>query len=338
MTRNHPDLPHDAPWRFGFFGLMRWLSARHADLPPAGEAERPQQEIFRLGQQPSMIFAPREIAGIERGEEGWRIRLFGLGLLGANGPLPLHLTDFIRERSEAQQDRTLEDFLNIFHHRYLSILYRAWASSQSTAGLDRADDERFSVYVNALGACEAGEHGALPAHALLAASAHLVREARNPDGLAATLSHFFGVPARVEEFVARWIDINPEDCTRLGNPGLPGMLGEGAFAGEKILDRQHHFRLVIGPLSLDDYLSFTPTGHNLPLLVEWVRAFTGFEFAWEAELRIAPQAAPAACLGGEERLGWSTWLGQPEAATETSGMVFEPEVLFGISSPSYACA
>jgi len=323
--RTSPPLPADAANRYGFFGLLRWLSAHHDQSPEVGAASRPQDEPFRLGQKPSMAFAPREIADIKERDDGrLNIRLFGLGLLGPNGPMPLQFTDFVRERAEAAQDNTLTDFLDIFHHRMLGQLYRAWAIGQSTAGLDRADDERFSRYIDALGKTSRHE-SPLPEHSRLSAAAHLVREARNPDGLALTLARFFAAPVEIQEFQARWIDIAPEDCSVLGKSGLSATLGEGAFAGEKILDRQHNFRIVIGPVDLAGYLSFMPGGHNLPKLIEWVRAFTGFEYNWEVQIMVAPGAAPPASIGSEWRLGWSTWLGEADPDKAVTGLIFEPE-------------
>lgn len=319
-------LPNDAAWRYSFFGLMRRLNAQHPNQPAIGEALRPQEEFVRLGQKPSLAFAPREIADIKQAEGKTHVRLLGLGMMGPNGALPLHVTDFVRERSESHNDHTLADFLNLFHHRHLSTLYRAWSMAQSAAALDRPQDERFSGYIDALGNTESNNHHALPAHARLAASAHLVRQARNPDGLSSTLSNFFGVPIEVEEFAPRWIDIDPQDRTCLGHPGHASMLGEGAFAGQKVFDRQHQLRIVIGPLSLPQYLSFTPGGDNLPLLREWVRAFVGFEFGWEVQLNITPNSVPASRLGEEAALGWSTWMGeQPKQADVVAGMTFEPE-------------
>lgn len=319
------------PDRWGFISLMRQISAQHPEHPPVGRATRPQQEPYRLGQIASLTFAPREIARVRKIAGIPHIDLYGMGLLGPNGPMPLHFSDYVRERSEVHQDHTLANFLNLFHHRYLTSLYRAWAISQSAAGLDRPQDEAFSRYVDALGHSEAAHPSPLPAHARLAASVHLVREARNPDGLTATLRRFFGVPVSLEEYVPRWISMGSRsngtpEGTYLGHAGTAGLLGIGAIAGEMIFDRQHNFRLTIGPLSLADYLSFTPHGHNLPLLVEWVRAFVGFEYAWEAQIMVSPNAAPPARLGGDEQLGWSTWLGHPDPDIPVCGMVFEPEL------------
>ncbi|SPD63660.1 conserved protein of unknown function [Cupriavidus taiwanensis] len=316
-----------APWKLSFLGLLRHLSATHPASPSIGRASLPCDEPFRAGQQPALTFAPREIARVQLLSGRFKVQLFGLGMLGPNGPLPIHLTEIVRERSEAHRDSATADFLDLFHHRAFIQFYRAWAGAQAAAGLDRRDDEVFSRYIGWLAGNETEEiaHSALPPHARLAASAHQVREARNPDGIAATLSDFFGVPVRLEEYVLHWIAIDPAEHCRLGHAGTAGVMGLGAMLGEMVPDRQHKFRLVIGPLGLQQYLNFTPDGRDLPTLIEWVRAFVGFEFVWEAELQVIPDSAPAAVLGAPERLGWSTWLGEPDRSRAITGMVFEPE-------------
>lgn len=314
------------PWRYGFLSLLRRLGA-NSRIPPIGCARRPQVEPFRLGQQPSLAFAPREIAEAGEIDGRLKVKLFGLGMLGPNGPLPIHVTEIARDRQESRRDNTLVDFLDIFHHRYLTLLYRAWSSAQAAAGLDRPDDERFSFYVASLFGQNTDEIGRnrLPAHARMSASAHLIREARNPDGLRATLAQFFGVPVAIEEHVWNWIEVDPAEHSKLGAPGAPSVMSEGAMLGEQVPDRQHKFRIVVGPLDIDEYLRFTPQGNDLPLLVEWVRAFIGYEFAWELELRIEAQSAPPAVIGGAERLGWSGWLGHSRTGEPITGMRFEPE-------------
>lgn len=321
-----------APWKYGFLPLLRRFGAQHADQPPIGQASRPQQEPLRLGQRASLAFAPREIAevvlpawqappahayaGMPAPRRGNNpdlpvVRVFGLGLLGPNGPLPIHYTEIVRERWENQGDPTLADFLDLFHHRYLTLIYRAWAQGQAAAGLDRAQDERFSRYIAWLTGHDLEEirRNRLPSHARLAAAPHLSSAARHPAGLAGTLAHFFKVRVELQEFVMHWIEIEPTDHTRLGHATEAGVLARGAIAGELVPDRQNKFRLVIGPLTLADYLRFTPRGSDLPMLVEWVRAFVGHEFAWEVELRVYRHSAPPARLEDKERLGWTTWLG-----------------------------
>lgn len=327
------------PWKFGFTALMRRFGAAHPQQPRIGLARRPQQEPFRLGQTAALTFAPREIAEVVLAGEGAQpvpgtkparsgnnpalpmVRLYGLGLLGPNGPLPLHYTELVRERTENFNDSTLADFLDLFHHRYLTHMYRAWAQAQAAAGLDRANDETFSRYIAQLTGHDPLEirDSVLPAHARMAASTHLSREARNPDGLAQTLGRFFAVPVQLQEFVMHWIRIDEQDQTRSGMPRTSSVLGVGAILGEVVADRQNKFRLVLGPLRLDQYRRFTPQGRDLPLLIEWVRAFVGYEFVWEVELRVRNDSAPPARLDEVQHLGWSTWLGGSEAAAVRLG-------------------
>jgi type VI secretion system protein ImpH len=328
----HPDVlsawfDQRTPWQAGFLSLLRAIAARDPQMPAPGTARLPREEPFRIGQQPSMAFAPREIASLTTSNGRLDIKLFGLGLWGPQGPLPLHMTEVAYSRTEGHQDHTLVRFTDLFHHRALSLFYRAWASSQSTASLDRPDNDAFSFYVASLIGIDPREtmQSPLPTHARISSAAHLVREARNPDGLASALSQYFGVPMTVEEFVAHWIPLEHLEHTKIGIPGPPAIMGEGALLGEMIPDRQHKFRLVVGPLDLDQYLRLTPNGEDLPTFVEWVRAFVGHEYDWEVKLLIKPHAAPPARADTSQRLGYSTWLGESMTDEPMVGMVFEPE-------------
>jgi type VI secretion system protein ImpH len=328
------------PWAHGFVPLLRKLAATDPAMPRVGMTQRPQQESFRLGQQASLAFAPRELARVEvqldrKQRPRAHIKLFGLGALGPNGALPIHFTELVRERVEAKRDNTLANFLDLFHHRAFSHIYRAWAQSQSAAGLDRVDEETFSPYIARIAGDEPSEvqDTALPPHARWASSAHRVRSARNPEGLVRTLARFFGVPVQLREYMLQWMPIEPQDQCILGQPRLSSVLGEGAMLGEVVPDRQSRFRLVLGPLDLDGYLRLTPqgsaSGKDLPALRDIVRSFIGFEYVWEVELLIRSEAAPQTRLGDSTQLGWSSWMASAAAGAVASppvtGMVFEPE-------------
>lgn len=324
------------PWRHGFVALLRRIVAAHDKSPLPGQSRRPSQDTFRIGQQANLAFAPRELAQVESRDARVDMRLFGLGLLGPGGVLPLHYTETVRERALTRRDMAPGDFLDLFHHRALSHFYRAWAQAQAGAGLDRPQEETFTRYVAWLSGDEADDvaMAPLPRHARWASAAHRVRMARNPEGLVRTLAHFFGVSVVLQEYVLRWIPLEAHDHCLLGRAHDATSLGGGAIAGGMVPDRQAQFRLVIGPLDMQQYLRFTPggegdetRGRDLRSLVEWVRAFIGFEYAWDVELRVIREKVPPACLGDGERLGWSSWLGDSNTRSGEllTGMVFEPE-------------
>ena len=91
--------------RAGLFAVLRQLEARSASRPRIGRARRPGQERLRLGQVPELDFAPAALARLDRSRAGvpcLGVRFFGL--LGPQGPMPLHLTEFVRERQHQHGD------------------------------------------------------------------------------------------------------------------------------------------------------------------------------------------------------------------------------------------
>ncbi|WP_410725428.1 type VI secretion system baseplate subunit TssG, partial [Burkholderia sp. SIMBA_019] len=65
----------DTPWKYSFFALMRRVSA-NPDIDPVGTALLSKREPFQLGQKPSLIFAPSEIADARVVNGKLRIRLY----------------------------------------------------------------------------------------------------------------------------------------------------------------------------------------------------------------------------------------------------------------------
>ncbi len=72
------------------------------------------------------------------------VRFFGL--FGPNGPLPIHLTEYAHERQLQAKDNTFVEFCNVFHHRLLSLFYRAWAVNQKSVDFDRAGQINRTVF------------------------------------------------------------------------------------------------------------------------------------------------------------------------------------------------
>ncbi len=239
-----------------------------------------------------------------------QVRLFGL--FGPNGPLPIHFTEYARERLRHAGDPTLSRFLDIFHHRFLALFYRAWAQAQPHVNRDRPKEDRFTVYVGAfLGMSPAAfrDRDALPDLAKFFHVGALIRQVRNPEGLTHILQHFFRVPVRIEEFVGHWLSLSVEERSRPSRPS-GAILGTGAVLGSRVWDRQHKFRIHLGPLTFDQYEGFLPGGALLTKLVDWVRMYLCFELDWEVRLMLKQSEVPSTGpRSGGQRLGWTTWLG-----------------------------
>lgn len=310
----------DAPWRFDFYQALRALEAHHANRPRLGTARKPADEPVRLGQAPELSFAPSSLSAVQldtpNGIPRVEVRFFGL--FGPNGPLPLHLTEHARERALHHGDPTFTRFADLFHHRLLLLFYRAWAQAQPTVSLDRPADDRFADHIGSLIGLGTPKHRGrddAPDHAKLFFSGYLARQARGADGLQAMLSAYLRAPVRVESFVGRWLELPMAERTRLGALGAAGrtptaQLGDGAMLGGTVFDRQHHFRIHVGPLRLADFEALLPGGSALPAVQALLAHYVSLELAWDLRLVLAAEDVPVCRPGHYGRLGWTTWLGR----------------------------
>ncbi len=300
------------PERFDFLRALRLIETAHPGRPRLGAAGHAADEPVRLGQQPSTRFAPSTLARVEHRHDGVpRLLSYFFGLLGPQGPLPLHLTDYAWARELQHDDPTLSRFLDCFNHRMLSLFYRAWAQAQPTVSLDRPREDRFGVYVGSL--CGLGMpamrgRDAMPDAAKLHFAGHLGCPTRHRDGLSAILGEFLDLPVEIEEFVGHWLTLPDDDRSRLGAARRSGELGRSIALGARVWDRQHRFRVRIGPMGLADYQRLLPGGDSLNRLVDVVRNYLGDELAWDLNLVLARREAPPVRLGQSGRLGWTAWL------------------------------
>lgn len=320
-----------APWSFDFFQVLRRLEGLSPDRPRLGKAMRPGDEPIRLSQEASVAFAPSTLSAFEEQEGGRPPRLEQrfFGLLGPNGPLPLHLTEYARDRLLHHGDATFLRFLDLFHHRMAVFFYRSWAEARPAVQHDRPDEDQFALYLGALagyGSPATRDRDRVSDHAKRFFAGHLARSARNAEGLASILEGYFGLPARVEQFALGWLDLPPDQRTRLSAERRPsGALGLGTVAGARVRDAQGRFRIALGPMDLDRYHDFLPGGRSLLRLVDWVRNYVGYEFDWELQLVLARDEVPGVRLGLEGRLGWTAWLGVRRAATDAGDLILAPE-------------
>lgn len=332
-----------APYKHDFFATLRRLEALHPELPRLGQALRPRDEPVRIGQDPELEFAPAAIMSFQAqgATTPPRIGQRFFGLWGPMGPMPLHLTDYARDRARNHADPGVARFADLFHHRAALLFYRAWAQAQPVTHLDRPDDDGFSRWVSSLfgqGPREFAQRDSIPDHAKRLNAAALARGPRNAEGLTKILRQHFGVPVRLESHAGQWLALRPEDRTRL-QPSTAAnrrnALGVHAVAGSKLWDRQSCFRLHLGPLSYAQYERFLPGQPALAELRDWLRQYVGFSLACETRLILRGPEVPALRLGrrpgaheGQHgRLGWTTWLGQRQPHPDRGDRVFRPERL-----------
>jgi type VI secretion system protein ImpH len=309
-----------APESYDFYQVLRRLESLYCDRPERprlGAASRPADEPVRLGQDPSLAFAPRVLAGLFPGKHGAppRLAVNFFGLLGPNGPLPLHLTEYARERERHVEDSTMARFFDLFHHRMMLLFYRAWSTAQPTVGHDHPASNRFVTYVGAmagLGLPTLRGRDDLPDAAKFFYAGHFGAQTKHAEGLEAMVGQFFQMPAQVEPFMGSWLEIPTGHQWRLGTPGVQGgALGGSTIAGRHVWSRQQKFRVTLGPLNRGQFQRMLPGGASLKRLTALVRNYASDEHLWDLRLVLDEQTEEP-CRLGKSLLGWTSWLGKPK--------------------------
>lgn len=315
------------PWQYDLFQLLRRIDAQAGERYPLGRAPLPRFEPLRIGQTPSMAFAPATITGARRRENSalYELSILNFGLFGPNGPLPVHITEYARERMHHHQDDSFSAFVDLFHHRLTLMFYRAWANAQPTVSLDRNDTRCFENYLASLiGMGQPGQmkKGCLSAHSRFAHAGHLTRHSRDPEGLEKILRNYFKVPVRIVSNIPQWLPLGPREQAQLGTGRRRPRVGVAAFLGIAVRDIQHKFRLEIGPLTPEEYDDFLPGKPLVNELRDWIHQYLGIEYQWDVRILMRADAVPSMSLRGGVSLGYSTWLGIQPVPVPRGDLVF----------------
>jgi type VI secretion system protein ImpH len=309
--------------RRGFYPLVQLLE-RLSGGPPVGTSDAAPDERIRFRHDPALSFSTgdvvrvREVApGPTQSEEGEgaRARTFEvtttfLGLTGGVSPLPNYLAEEVAQQDP--DDPRLRDFLDLFHHRLISFVYRARAKYDAPASWRSDLTDAWSPRLFALLGIDAWEPAVpgpprwqlLRLAPLLAdreVTSHTlevaIREALGPD--------LGGARVAVEPFVGGWVDIAPEDRNRLGRS--PSRIGVDLVLGRRVVDVAGRFRVVIGPLSAESYPLFVG-GEPVRRAEAMIAGLVAEPIEHEIVLWLSEDAAPPVRLG-RSRLGKDSWLG-----------------------------
>lgn len=304
------------PFTFQFFQAIRLLERSLPDRQPVGGFGHPSKEVARIGTHPSLAFPASEIQSL-RWEEGKPpfLEVNFMGLTGLQGPLPQWFTAMVLERIRSG-DSTLNDFLNIFNHRSISLFYRAWQKYRFDVSYERGERDKF--FLDLLALIGLGTQG-LPSRqevvdeALIYYAGLLARHQRSALALEQLLGDYFEVPVQVEQLVGAWYDLDADSLCSLDGSESPSQeLGKGAVVGDQTWDQHSRVRIKLGPLSLERYQDFLPSGSAYKPLQALVRFYSNDELEFEIQLILDRDQVPPCELGVESaaapQLGWVTWV------------------------------
>lgn len=304
-------------YEFSFFKAVDLLEKFARDKKKIGQTLEPGKEPVRFSVKPGFAFPASDIVSLKKGKDGdiSQMEVAFMGLIGPSGLLPHWYNELAVER-EKNKDHTFVEFLNIFHHRLISLFYLAWKKHRFPENYQPGGSDRLSRYILSLaGLGTSGMVGmlGLPRESLTFYSGLLSLPVASAASIEAAIEYFSGAPTQVDQFVQRDIPLEEGDRTRLGSAN--STLGQDAVCGTQVKECQTKFRVNIGPLGYKKYMRLMPVGDLLLPVFSLIRYMVGIEFEFEIRIFLKKEDVPMCVLGQQGPdaaiLGWTTWASSP---------------------------
>jgi type VI secretion system protein ImpH len=303
--------------RFGFFQSVRLLAldASHYGVKRSGQL--PARLRFRT--VTSLAFPASEVhryqpidtdmPEAERKQTHDEMTVAFMGLTGPSGVLPHPYTELLNERRQLHRDTGLHAFLDLFSHRCIALFYGAWRKYRYWLAVEDREPDGFTRNLldftgMGLGDLRArigiGETAGIGERLFAFYSGLLSQKPLSAQAMVTVIEGFFGVPAKLDQFVGQWNEVPLNEQSVLG--GNSCELGLSAFAGDRMWDRQTKIHLRMGPMRRGKFDQLLPGNAGAQTLRSLVHFMVGHGLACDVTLVLDRRDVPAPRLDDDAPL------------------------------------
>lgn len=322
-----------------FFHILSLLERLSSDAVRVGGDGPPSAERIRFRHDYDLGFSAGDIARAEvralpRGPARvldppvpvFEVTTTFLGLTGTISPLPLYIAEEVLH--EDDQKPVCRDFLDIFHHRLISLFYRTVSkyaparehlTSRTDAWMKRA------LFLTGLDPEIQSREMIVHPSVLVRLGPLLAGRGRGPRVIALAIREALGealLPdgkVNIKQFAGGWTEVDEGQRMALGENN--NVLGVEAILGKRAYDQSGRFSVQIGPLHQHNYRRFLRDGDLLPVVKSMVELTSKDPLDFDVELQLAADAVPSFTIstkeGASSRLGRDTRLRGTETHAET---------------------
>ncbi len=309
--------------QFGFFQAVRLLTLSGRKRP--GPRRRLPADL-RFRTLATLSFPPSELAAYQPAPDAEHsvaeapataeMVISFMGLTGPSGALPTAYTELLLERKLRHRDSSMHAFFDIFSHRATALFYEAWSKYRFWLDVEAGERDGFTRHLLDLGGTglgtlrrQIGDRMDMDENLFVYFAGLLSQKPMSAQSLATLIESFFGVSARIEQFVGQWMPLPESEQSRLG--GQACELGVSLLAGSRVWDRQTKLRLRLGSMDARRYDALQPGGHAAAALRAVLQFALGHNLAVDVCLVLEKDAVPPASMTPDNplRLGGNCWLG-----------------------------
>lgn len=321
------------------------INESRANVNFVGNYSPPNRESLRFTSSSALDFPENEVVRARQQKTDdnqiyWEVLVNFIGLTGSMGVLPYHYTEIILQRLK-NRDNALQGFLNLFNHRITCLFYKASIryklplQYESTKLLQKlnlratSDDQFIDPHTKmllslvGLGTRKLGKRQSVSDETIVYYSGYFTQSLRTSYGLRQIISDYFKVPVNIKELVGQWQDLIDDVRTRLAwteqPEGQNSCLGRSCMLGRRGWYIQAKVQILLGPLTRQQYHCFAPGTKNLRVLKELARLYLGIEKEFDIIIQIKRSEISPQALNKKSPplMGWSTWLGEKDAAQQS---------------------
>jgi type VI secretion system protein ImpH len=309
---------------YEFYQVIRLIENLFEDKPCIGTSFHFRNDVLKFKQNPSLRSTCSDISRCKFSQKDDKIVVVTnfLGLLGSNGIMPYFLTEWVLEQLR-NKNLALLEFLNIFHNRMISFLYRAWSINNQVVSYEKGKYDYISKYLYSIIGYDYNLFNAkssLHYDFKLYFAAHFANLERTKESLCSIIREYFNVSICVEEFAEQWVNIPSNAKMELNS--LQCVLGKNTFLGDKAWNCTSKFRLVIGPMRMKRYESLLPGTIGFTQLCEIISLSSPPELQCEVVYILKSDEVPCAFNNDELKLGYNAWLSSEPSEIDRNDFCF----------------
>ena len=320
-------------YRFSFFKAVELLESLFCDdekFEKIGEALTPETEAIHFSVKPGITFPISDIKSIKtfqsENKEDWPVEMevLFMGLIGPSGILPSWYNKLALERI-FHNDFTLTSFLDIFHHRLISLFYLAWKKHHITAQYEPGATDKISrglLSFQGLGSDQLIHYVTtklkLRPEFFIYYTGLLSRTVPTVFAVKEIIQRIIGsgIDVTINQFVDQLVPLSRQEQSQIGS--INSELGESIVCGDAVWENQSKFVIQLGPMSYDNYVRFLPEDSEefsndiIKPIFAMVRYLVGIEYEFEIEIYLRYDEIPDLILSGPQnsskpQLGWTTF-------------------------------
>lgn len=275
------------------------------ESPLLGDGLNPKHDLVNIQSHITFGHKASGVQHVTQTADGkYSILLNNLSLAGMYGALP----DTYGEEIADRKNQDMRDFLDIFHHRLMGLLYRFYRKNRIFLGSTNVKNNIVGKILHNLTGLslfkkpfQFQETGIFPLFNLF------WRNGASVSGVQDLISAYFHIKTKVIPFLGGWIYPDKSALSYLNKSYQA--LNQSLFIGRKTWDDTYGFTICIGPMDFEKYVTFIPSvQQNFPILRQLLLYYIGNSYHARLQLHLRSDTVPALCLGKRSYLNFTTWI------------------------------